>query len=84
MERIISVYQREYNPKKPVVCVDESSKQHLLEVIKSLPTKPGHVSRYESEYIRGGVSNMFMFFEPLVSSPINSLPKTTRNLSRLG
>lgn len=65
MERILDIYQHEYNPKRPVVCVDESNKQHLLEIAKALPTKEGHVSKYDSEYIRGGVSNMFMFFEPL-------------------
>ena len=65
MERILDVYQREYNPKKPVVCVDESNKQHLQEVIDSLPTKEGYISKYDAEYIRGGVSNLFMFFEPL-------------------
>lgn len=65
MERILDIYQRKYNPKKPVVCVDESNKQHLLEVVQSLPTKEGQVSKYDSEYVRGGVSNMFMFFEPL-------------------
>lgn len=45
--------------------MDESNKQHLIEVVQSLPTKAGHVSKYDSEYVRGGVSNMFMFFEPL-------------------
>lgn len=65
MERILDIYQREYNPQKPVVCVDESNKQHLLDAIKSLPTREGHISKYDSEYVRGGVSNMFMFFEPL-------------------
>ena len=65
MEHILTVYQRPYNPKHPVVCVDESNKQHLTELINSLPTREGHVSKYDSEYIRGGVSNMFMFFEPL-------------------
>jgi len=65
MERVLDIYQREYNPKRPVVCVDESNKQHLLEVVKSLPTKESHVGKYDSEYIRGGTSNMFMFFEPL-------------------
>lgn len=65
MERILDVYQREYNPKKPVICVDESNKQHLLEVIDSLPVKEGYTSKYDSEYVRGGVSNLFMFFEPL-------------------
>jgi hypothetical protein len=48
-----------------VVCVDESNKQHLMEVVQSLPTREGDISKYDSEYIRGGVSNMFMFFEPL-------------------
>lgn len=65
MEHILTVYQRPYNPKHPVVCVDESNKQHLTELINSLPTREGHISKYDSEYIRGGVSNMFMFFEPL-------------------
>ncbi len=65
MERILSVYEREYNPRRPVVCVDESNKQHLLDTMQSLPTREGNVSKYDSEYVRGGVSNMFMFFEPL-------------------
>jgi DDE superfamily endonuclease len=65
MEQILDVYQREYDPNKPVVCVDESNKQHLLEVVKSLPTREGNISKCDSEYVRGGVSNMFMFFEPL-------------------
>lgn len=65
MERVLDVYQRAYDPKHPVVCVDESNKQHLMEVIKSLPVREGQASKYDSEYVRGGVSNMFMFFEPL-------------------
>lgn len=65
MERILDIYCREYDPKHPVVCVDESNKQHLMEVAASLPTREGHISKYDSEYVRGGVSNMFMFFEPL-------------------
>lgn len=65
MERVLDIYQREYDSKHPVVCFDESNKQHLTEVMKSLPTRPGNISKYDSEYIRGGVSNIFMFFEPL-------------------
>jgi uncharacterized coiled-coil protein SlyX len=65
MERILDIYQREYDPEHPVVCVDESNKQHLMAIVESLPTREGDVSKYDSEYIRGGVSNMFMFFEPL-------------------
>lgn len=65
MERVLDIYQREYDPEHPVVCVDESNKQHLMEVAKSLPTREGSLSKFDSEYIRGGVSNIFMFFEPL-------------------
>jgi hypothetical protein len=65
MERILSVYQRPYDPNHPVVCFDETNKQHIMEVAKSLPCRKGNVSKFDSEYIRGGVSNIFMFFEPL-------------------
>ena len=65
MERILDIYQREYAPEHPVVCFDESNKQHLMEVAEPLPTREGSISKYDSEYIRGGVSNIFMFFEPL-------------------
>lgn len=65
MERVLDIYKREYDPEHPVVCVDESNKQHLIEVAQSLPVRAGNISKYDSEYIRGGVSNMFMFFEPL-------------------
>lgn len=65
MEQILDVYQRGYDPTHPVVCFDETNKQHLLKVVESLPTRAGSVSKYDSEYIRGGVSNIFMFFEPL-------------------
>lgn len=65
MERVLDIYHREYDPERPVVCVDESNKQHLIEVEAELPTREGKVKKYDSEYVRGGVSNMFMFFEPL-------------------
>lgn len=66
MERVLDIYARSYNPKHPVVCFDETNKQHLADTIEPLPTKEGLAKRYDSEYIRGGVSNIFMFFEPLV------------------
>lgn len=65
MERVLSIYQRSYDPKHPVVCFDESNKQHLMEIVESLPTREGSPEKYDSEYVRGGISNMFMFFEPL-------------------
>lgn len=65
MEAILDVYQRIYNPERPVVCVDESNKQLIQSFIDDLPTKEGLVRKEESEYIRKGTSNLFMFFEPL-------------------
>lgn len=65
MENVIAVYLRPYDPDRPVVCIDESSKQQIQELINELPVKPGEVKRFESEYKRNGVSNLFMMFEPL-------------------
>lgn len=45
--------------------MDESSKQHLKETRPSIPAQPGSVTKYDTEYERNGVSNLFMFFEPL-------------------
>ena len=65
MEDVLSVYLRAYDAKRPVVCVDESSKQQIQDVIESLPMKPGESIKFDSEYKRNGVSNLFMIFEPL-------------------
>lgn len=65
MERILGIYERPYQPDHPVVCFDETNKQHILEVMQALPHIAGHVRKHDSEYIRGGMSNLFMFFEPL-------------------
>lgn len=65
MEDVLEVYQRPDDPRYPLVCMDESSKQQVREVCEPLPAKPGYVHRYDSEYERNGVSNLFLFFEPL-------------------
>ncbi len=65
MEDVLAVYKQPYDPKRPVVCLDESSKQHTQEVREPLPPKPGKLVRYDTEYQRNGVSNLFLFFEPL-------------------
>ena len=48
-----------------MVCLDESNKQHTREVLDPIPMKPGSVERYDTQYERNGVSNLFMMFEPL-------------------
>jgi hypothetical protein len=66
MEDVLEVYQRPYDPKRPQVCMDETSKQLLSDTREPLPAKPGYLERYDYEYKREGVANLFMFFEPLM------------------
>ena len=65
MEDVLEVYTRPYDPKRPQVCMDETSKQLLAEVQNPLPMKPGRPRRYDYEYDREGVANLFLFSEPL-------------------
>jgi hypothetical protein len=65
MEDVLEVYKRPYDPQRPVVCLDETSKQLIGEVRTPTPTAPGQVARYDCEYVRNGVANLFMLFEPL-------------------
>ena len=64
MEGILDLYERPEDPRYPVVCVDETSKQHLQEMRPPLPLMPGKPYRYDPEYKRNGVSNLFMIFAP--------------------
>jgi len=71
MEDALEVYKRPYDPKRPVVCLDETSKQLIGEVAKPVPAAPGQAAHYDYEYVRNGVANLpggtfrFMIFEPL-------------------
>lgn len=65
MEDILEVYHRPYDPQRPMVCMDECSKQLIGEVRTPLLPKPGQVAKYDSEYERRGTANIFMAIEPL-------------------
>jgi len=65
MEEVLDVYTRPYDPKRPMVCMDETSKQLIGETRLPLPSRRGRLQRYDYEYVRHGVSNLFMLFEPL-------------------
>ena len=65
MENVLEIYKRPYDQKRPIVCMDETSKQQIKEVREPIEAKSGKPQRYDSEYERNGVSNLFMFFEPL-------------------
>jgi hypothetical protein len=57
LEDVLEVYHRPYDPKRPVVCVDETR--------EPLPMRPGSVERYDSLYTRNGVASLFLACEPL-------------------
>ena len=66
MEDVLDVYKRPYDPRCPNVCLDETSKQLIGETRIPVPACPGQPARYDYEYKRNGVANLFMIFEPLV------------------
>ena len=65
MEDILDVYCRPYDPRYPVVCLDEASKQLLGDVREPLPMEPGKPERVDSDYERRGTRSIFMACEPL-------------------
>ena len=65
MEDVLEVYARPYNPKFPVLCMDESSVQLIGEVQKPIPAAPGNPVLVDDEYVRKGVANIFVEVEPL-------------------
>jgi hypothetical protein len=67
MEEGLAVYQRPYDPDYPVVCFDESNKQQVKETRLPMAMEPGQPERFDYEYERHGVSNLFLVFEPLAA-----------------
>lgn len=65
MEDVLEVYAQPYNPKFPVVCMDESSVQLIGEVQEPIPAAPGHPMLMDDEYVRNGVASIFIEVEPL-------------------
>jgi len=65
MEDVLDVYKRPYDPKCPMLCLDETSKQLIGETRTPVSAAPGREARYDHEYKRNGTANLFMVFEPL-------------------
>lgn len=63
MEEVLDVYEQPYDPKRPKVCFDVSSRQ-LIEQTR-LPVQAGQIRRVDYKYQHHGTRNLFMFFEPL-------------------
>jgi hypothetical protein len=65
MEDVLEVYERPHDPKRPLICLDEQSKQLIREVSPKRLMKPGQPARVDYEYERNGTANLFMAFAPL-------------------
>ncbi len=64
MEDVISLCLEPYDPKRPVICLDEKSKQLLADSRRTLPLLPGKTAVQDYEYVRKGTRNIFVAVEP--------------------
>jgi len=75
MERVLDVYKRPFDPEFPVICMDESPKQLIGEKRVPIPASPGRPAKYDYEYERCGVCNIFMACEPLAGNRMVTVTK---------
>jgi DDE superfamily endonuclease len=66
MEDVLDLYHRPYDERRPLVCIDELPKQLVSEARTPLPARPGQPARFDYEYRREGVANLFLISEPLI------------------
>ena len=79
MEDILAVYARPYDPRKPVVCMDEKPYQKLDHARQPLPMRPGSTEKVDSEYVRNGTCSIYIFNEPLAGlREAEALPRRTK------
>ena len=76
MEMVLDVYKRPFDPKRPVVCMDESPKQLIGETKVPIPASSGRVAKHDYEYRRCGVCNIFMACEPLAGKRTVKITET--------
>ena len=67
MEDILDLYKRPYDENCPVLCLDETTRQLIGEVLAPVPVQKGQPVQYDHEYVRNGVAHLFMMFEPLAA-----------------
>ena len=78
MEDVLELYAEPYDPKCPVVCFDETSKQLVAEKSFPIPAKAGRRERFDYEYKRNGTRNLFMLCEPLAAPGSDRAPHHER------
>ena len=64
MEDVLAVYERPYDPREPVVCLDEKPVALHADVRAPRPARPGHLAKRDTEYVRCGTANIFGIVEP--------------------
>ena len=75
MERVLDVYKRPFDPRYPVICMDESPKQLIAETRIPIPASSGQPMRHDYEYRRCGMCNIFIACEPLAGKRIVKVTK---------
>jgi hypothetical protein len=82
MEDILDVYQRPYDPQRPQVCLDETSKQLVGHVQTPIAARPGVRERVDDEYTREGTANIFAAIEPITGkSLVEAIARSARAAS---
>ena len=80
MEDVLDLYAEDPDPKRPVVCFDESPTQLIGEVRQPIPAMPGQLERYDCEYRRNGTVNLFVFLD--AHRPWRTVKVTDRRTAR--
>jgi len=75
MENILDLYEQPYDPKRPLICLDERPCQLLDDILVPLPMEPGKTKRQDYHYKRNGVCTIFIAFEPLTGRRIVQVRK---------
>ena len=78
MYRLLDLYEEEYDPTYPVICMDEKSKQLLDDIRKPIPMKPGRPAKYDYEYKRNGTRNIFVAVEPKAGRRVIEVTQTRK------
>jgi hypothetical protein len=79
MEDVLGVYERPYDPCRPLICMDEASKELHADVRPPEPITPGHPRREDAEYGRHGTASIFLYCEPLTGwSHVTARDRRTR------
>jgi hypothetical protein len=68
MEEVLDVYERDYDPQRPVICFDERPAQLIGDVVMPIAMKPGKVQRQDHHYKRNGTCCVMMAIEPLAGN----------------